>query len=54
MTPPTNNMKKLIFFIISLLISTNYAHANSYLFIGAGPIAGDAYLVAGAPGQNAQ
>nr|WP_320009613.1 TAXI family TRAP transporter solute-binding subunit [uncultured Desulfobulbus sp.] len=40
-------MKKIIFFILTLLVSTHYAHANAYIFIGAGPIAGDTYLVAG-------
>jgi TRAP-type uncharacterized transport system substrate-binding protein len=41
-------MKKLFFIVVTLLLNISYAHANSYIFIGAGPLTGEAYLVSGA------
>jgi hypothetical protein len=41
-------MKKLFFIVVTLLLSISYANANSYIFIGAGPLTEEAYLVGGA------
>jgi TRAP-type uncharacterized transport system substrate-binding protein len=40
-------MIKLFFIVVTLLLSISYANANSYIFIGAGPLTEEAYLVGG-------